>query len=126
MNKQFSQNINQLIGRHGKIKEDISDCAAQMQEGLKRDNQSINIAYLTELAECIENVEVSIDRTNLIFATNILENLKKITEKKEKRRTIMKTLSAVQFRNDVKYQRKRNRTEVKLETPNKRQSSLDK
>ena len=60
------------------------------------------------------------------FATDILENLKEITEKYGKRRTIMKTLSSVQLRNDVKNQRKRNRAEVKLETPNKRQNSLDK
>ena len=52
--KQFSQSLIQPFGRPGKIKEDIGDCAAQMQEDLKRDNQLINIAYLTELANCIE------------------------------------------------------------------------
>ena len=81
LNKQFSQIINQLIGRLAKIKENIEDCAAQMQEDLKRDNQLGNIAYSTELANCIENVEVPIVRTYIIFATNILENLKKMTEK---------------------------------------------
>ena len=115
---------NQLIERLGKIKEDIGDCVAQMQEDLKRDNQLINNAYLTELANCIENVEVSIVRTHIIFATNILENLKKITEKEEKRREIMKTLSAVQLRDDVKNQRKRKRLESKLATPYKRKTSL--
>ena len=52
------------------------------------------------------NVEVSINRTHIIFATNILENLKKITEKEEERREIVKKLSAVQLRNDVKKQKK--------------------
>ena len=42
----MAQNINQLIERHGKIKEDIGDCVAQMQEDLNRDNQLINITYL--------------------------------------------------------------------------------
>ena len=78
----MAQNINQLIERHGKIKEDIGDYVAQMQEDLKRDNQLINITYLTELASCIENVDVSNVRTHIIFATNMLENLKKITEKR--------------------------------------------
>ena len=77
----MAQNINQLIERHRKIKEDIGDYVAQMQEDLKRANQLINITYLNELANCIENVDVSIIRTNIIFATNILENLKKITER---------------------------------------------
>ena len=122
----MDQNINQLIERHGKIKEDIGDCVAQMQEDLKRDNPLINITYLTELANCIENVDVSNVRTHLIFATKILENLKKITEKEEKRREIMRTLSAVQLRNDVTNQRKRKRAEAKLETPYKRQNSLEK
>ena len=121
----MAQNINQLIERHGNIKEDIGDYVAQMQEDLKRDNRLINITYLTELANCIENVDVSNVRTHIIFATNILENLKKITEKEEKRREIMRTLSAVQLRNDVTNQRKRKRAEVKLETPYKRQNSLD-
>ena len=121
----MAQNKNQLIERHGKIKEDIGDYVAQMQEDLKRDNQLINITYLTELASCIENVDVSNVRTHIIFATNIMENLKKITEKEEKRREIMRTLSAVQLRNDVTNQRKRKRTEAKLETPYKRQNSLD-
>ena len=121
----MAQNKNQLIERHGKIKEDIGDYVAQMQEDLKRDNQLINITYLPELASCIENVDVSNVRTHIIFATNILENLKKITEKEEKRREIMRTLSAVQLRNDVTNQRKRKRTEAKLETPYKRQNSLD-
>ena len=82
---------------------------AQRQDDLKRDNQLINITYLTELANCIENVDVSFVRTHKIFATNILENLKKITETEEKRREIMKTHSAVQLRNDVTNQRKRKR-----------------
>ena len=75
---------------------------AQKQEDLNRDNQLINIAYLTELANRIEIVEESIVRTHIIFATNILETLKNITEKQEKRREIMKTFSAVQLQNDVK------------------------
>ena len=121
----MAQNVNQLIERHGKIKEDIGDYVAQMQEDLKRDNQLITITYLTELANCIENVDVSNVRTHIFFATNILENLKKITEKEEKRSEIMRTLSAVQLRNDVTNQRKRKRAEAKLETPYKRQNSLD-
>ena len=72
-----------------------------MQDDLKRDNQLITIAYLN----CMGNVEVSINRTHIIFATNIMENLKKITEKEEERREIMKKLSAVQLRNDVKKQK---------------------
>ena len=61
----MARNINQLIERHGKIKEDIVTYAAQMQEDRKRDNQLINIAYLTELANCKENAEVSIVRTHI-------------------------------------------------------------
>ena len=121
----MAQNINQLIERHGKINEDIGDYVAQLQEDLKRDNQLINITYLTELANCTENVDVSNVRTHNIFTTNILENLKKITEKEEKRREIMRTLSAAQLRNDVTNQRKRKRAEAKLETPYKRQNLLD-
>ena len=121
----MAQNINQLIERHRKIKEDNGDYVAQMQEDLKRDNQLITITYLTELANCIENVDVPKVRTHIIFANNILENLKKITEKEEKRSEIMRTLSAVQLRNDVTNQRKRKRAEAKLETPYKRQNSLD-
>ena len=77
----MAQNINQLIERNGKIKDDISDYVAQMQEDLKRDNELITIGYLTGLADCIENVDVSIVRAHIIFAKNILEGLQKITEK---------------------------------------------
>ena len=103
---------------------DIGDYVAQWQEDLKRDNQLINNTYLTEQANCIEYINVSIVRTHIIFATNLLENLKKITEEEEKRREIMNTLSAAQLRNDVTNQRKRKRNET--ETPYKRQNSLDK
>ena len=80
----MAQNINQLIERHGKIKEDIGEYVAQMQEDLKRDNQLINITYLTELANCIENVDVTNVRTHIIFATNILENKQRKSQKKRR------------------------------------------
>ena len=119
---------NQILERLGKIRDEVRDCIAQIGEDIKRNNNLINIQYLSEFGSVIESTDLSTIRTNVMFARNIIDDVVKIVDLEEKRRRYLVELDGQRKRNDIKKNRKRKREMVNEDNPYnpklRRQTSL--
>ena len=98
---------NQILERMGKIGDDVRDCIAQIGEDIKRNNNLVNVQYLSAFGSVFESTNLSTIRTNAMFARNIIDDVVKIVDLEEKRRRILMELDGCRKRNDVKKNRKR-------------------
>ena len=119
---------NQIMERGRKIRDDIRDCIAQIGEDIKRNNNLVNVQYLSAFGSVVESINLSTIRTNAMFARNIIDDVVKIVDLEEKRRKYLVELDGCRKRNDVKKNRKRKREMVNEDNPYnpklRRQTSL--
>ena len=119
---------NQILERVGKIRDDIRDCIAKTGEDIKRNNNLVNVQYLSATGSVVESINLSTIRTNAMFARNIIDDVVKIVDLEEKRRKYLVELDGCRKRNDVKKNRKRKREMVNEDNPYnpklRRQTSL--
>ena len=54
---------NQFLERLGKIRDDIRDCIAQIGEDIKRNNNLVNIQFLSAFGSVVESTDLSTIRT---------------------------------------------------------------
>ena len=119
---------NQILERLGKIRDDIRDCIAQIEEDIKRNNNLVIIQYLSAFGSVIESTDLSTIRTNAMFARNIIDDVVKIVNLEDQRRRYLVELDDWRKKNDVKKNRKRKREMVNEDNPHypklTRQTSL--
>ena len=85
---------NQILERLGKIRGDIRDCIAQVGEDIKRNNNFVNIQYLSAFGSVVQSTDLSTIRTNAMFARNIIDDVVKIVNLEEQRRRYLVELDA--------------------------------
>ena len=119
---------NQILERMGKIRDDIRDCIAQIGEDIKRNNNLVNVQYLSAFGSVVESTNLSTIRTNALFARNIIDDVVKIVDLEERRRRYLVELDGCRKGNDVRKNRKRKREMVNEDNPYnpklRRQTSL--
>ena len=100
---------NHFLERFGKNCDDIRDCIAQNGEDIKRDNNLVNIQYLSAFGKIVESTALSTIRTNAVFVRNIIDDVVKIVNFEEQRRRYLVELDGWRKRIDVKKNRRRKR-----------------
>ena len=77
---------NRILERLGKFRDDFRDCIAQIGEDIKRNNNLVNIQYLSAFGSVVESTDLSTIRTNAMFARNIIDDVVKELSLEEQRR----------------------------------------
>ena len=107
----------QILERLGKIRDDIRDCIAQIEEDIKRNNNLDKIQYSSAFRSVAESTDLSTIRTNAKFARNIIDDVVKIVNLEEQRRRYLVELDACRKRNDFNKNRRRKRELVNEDNP---------
>ena len=77
---------NRILERLGKFFDDFRDCIAQIGQDIERNNNLVNIQYLSAFGSVVESTDLSTIRTNAMFARNIIDDVFKELSLEEQRR----------------------------------------